>query len=349
MKALGANIDECGSEALADMWRSEGFDTDNDGCTQPRSCDDTFGETKQVLDAASLVMPGPKVLKAGPCNSFLPDTEVQMADGTTRPIQDLEPGDQILATNPDSGETGPRTILATITTEDDKDFADVTVKTDTGDASIVATANHPFWIASEWRWINAGDLKPGQWLRTSTGTWVQAGAVRVHHQAQRTHNLTVDTDHTYYVGVGSENVLVHNSGPCDGTGIAAAERAADAFDYPGGATGAVHSPSQGWLQSPLSSGSRNINPQVRGNPAPGTIDNFEHHLEAQTAALMRQHGIQEATLYINFRSPSATRQVCSPCNGSLPDMLPQGASLSVVFRNRDGTIFRSQPYIGNSN
>ncbi|MFI1386383.1 polymorphic toxin-type HINT domain-containing protein [Embleya sp. NPDC020886] len=145
-----------------------------------------------------------------PSHSFVPDTEVRMADGSAKPIQDIAPGDTVLATDPESGESKTRTVLAAITTEDDKDFVDVTVKTDQGDASIIATTNHPFWSPQTEQWINAGDLKPGQWLQTSTGTWVQVGATRQFREQHRTHDLTVDTDHTYYVLAGAMPVLVHN-------------------------------------------------------------------------------------------------------------------------------------------
>ncbi|WP_160161779.1 polymorphic toxin-type HINT domain-containing protein [Embleya hyalina] len=96
------------------------------------------------------------------------------------------------------------------TTEDDKEFADLTVKTDNGDASVIATTNHPFWAPDLRQWVNAGDLKPGQWLRAASGAWVQLSAVRIYGQQQRTHDLTVDDDHTYYVRASVTPVLVHN-------------------------------------------------------------------------------------------------------------------------------------------
>ncbi|GGL86341.1 hypothetical protein GCM10012279_00020 [Micromonospora yangpuensis] len=45
----------------------------------------------------------------GPCqdpsNSFTPGTHVLMADGTTKPIEDVHTGDQVIATDPDTGHT----------------------------------------------------------------------------------------------------------------------------------------------------------------------------------------------------------------------------------------------------
>jgi hypothetical protein len=81
-------------------------------------------------------------------------------------------------------------------------------------ASVTATDGHPFWVDDEKRWIDAGDLEPGMWLRTSAGTLVQITAVKAWTAEKRVHNLTVDDIHTYYVQVAGTELLVHNTGPC---------------------------------------------------------------------------------------------------------------------------------------
>lgn len=50
------------------------------------------------------------------------------------------------------------------------------------------------------------------------------------------------------------------------------------------------------------------------------------HVEAHAAAVMRQQGLQEATLYIN-RVPCPGK---TGCEAMLPRMLPEGARLRVV-------------------
>ncbi|HVL19228.1 MAG TPA: hypothetical protein VM387_14585, partial [Gemmatimonadales bacterium] len=60
-------------------------------------------------------------------------------------------------------------------------------------------------------------------------------------------------------------------------------------------------------------------------------------------------GMQNATLYVHFRDVGTARQVCGACDGTLEDMLPAGTSLTVVFKDAAGGIFRSTPYIGNAN
>ncbi|WP_242608587.1 polymorphic toxin-type HINT domain-containing protein [Actinomadura formosensis] len=77
---------------------------------------------------------------------------------------------------------------------------------------LIATDNHPFWVAGDINaWGEAADLKPGMWLRTSAGTYVQVTATQhrsTHHR--RVHNLTIADTHTYYVVAGARPVLVHN-------------------------------------------------------------------------------------------------------------------------------------------
>ncbi|MCX4698497.1 RHS repeat-associated core domain-containing protein [Streptomyces sp. NBC_01373] len=143
-------------------------------------------------------------------HSFLPGTKVLLADGTTKDIEDVKTGDVVLVTDPETGRTVERKAVRTITTEDDKDFTVLTVATRTGPSTITATDTHPFWVPDLRKWVDAGDLEPGQHLRTSAGTYVQISAVAHYTKRQRTHDLTIDEIHTYYVLVGDSPVLVHN-------------------------------------------------------------------------------------------------------------------------------------------
>ncbi|MFB7273869.1 polymorphic toxin-type HINT domain-containing protein [Streptomyces sp. NPDC056244] len=151
-------------------------------------------------------------------NSFTPDTPVLMADGTTKPIEDVEVGDRVLATDAETGISETKTVTATITGEGTKRLVEVTIDTDgdsgTATATVTATAGHPFWVPQLNEWITADRLEPGAWLRTTTGTWVQITAVDHRTAARSTvHNLTVEDLHTYYALAGATPVLVHNCGP----------------------------------------------------------------------------------------------------------------------------------------
>ncbi|MGE7390921.1 ricin-type beta-trefoil lectin domain protein [Streptomyces sp. NPDC004126] len=157
--------------------------------------------------------------KGGSCpigNSFAAGTLVVMADGSSKPIDDLKPGDKVLATDPKTGETAAKDVTATILGEGAKNLVEVTVDTDgdTGTATdlITATDKHPFWAVDLAKWVDATDLQPGQWLRTSAGTRVQVQAVKRWTAQATVHNLTVADLHTYYVLAGVTPILVHNCG-----------------------------------------------------------------------------------------------------------------------------------------
>ncbi|MFJ8666971.1 ricin-type beta-trefoil lectin domain protein [Streptomyces sp. NPDC093600] len=151
------------------------------------------------------------------CNSFVPGTKVLMADGSTKPIDKVETGDKVVATDPKTGETRIETVTAEIKGQGLKRLVKVTIDTDgkagTKTAEVTATDGHPFWVPSVGKWLEASDLESGQWLQTSAGTYVQIASVqRWTAQSATVHNLTVSDLHTYYVVSEAVPVLVHNDG-----------------------------------------------------------------------------------------------------------------------------------------
>ena len=142
-------------------------------------------------------------------NSFVPDTLVLMADGTTKPIEDVEIGDYVWATDPETGEAGPRRVVDTIIGGGTKELVDINIVGST----ITATDQHPFWVDDRGRWIDAGDLHAGDVLLLADGSTVTVDGVGERVAVQRVHNLTVDGIHTYHVVVDDSAVLVHNECP----------------------------------------------------------------------------------------------------------------------------------------
>ena len=166
-------------------------------------------------------------------NSFVRGTRVLMADGSQKPIEDIRIGDLVWASDPETAEEGPRTVLATIVGEGVKTLVEITVDTTTqidaatldqadlpdgpsrpgptvlGDA-IIATDGHPFWVPLLGEWVDAVDLVPGMWFLSSEGTLVHVADTRVWAEPERVHNLTVQDLHTYYVLAEATPVLVHN-------------------------------------------------------------------------------------------------------------------------------------------
>ncbi|WP_139216426.1 polymorphic toxin-type HINT domain-containing protein [Streptomyces sp. CC77] len=216
-----------------------------EACTRTKVCeDDLYGE--RMVDLALEIglegRGGPKFRgkSRGKCrDSFVAGTEVLLADGTTKPIEELRTGDKVVATDPETGETAVKAVTATIFTEDDKTYVDVTVSTEDGAQTIVTTDHHPFWSESEKEWLDAGDLKPGMTLRTDEGSTVAVNAVRVYEARQNTYNLTVADLHTYYVLAGETPVLVHNSN-CGGVGRELIDGDAQYHIITGNRTGGGH-------------------------------------------------------------------------------------------------------------
>ncbi|WP_405110604.1 polymorphic toxin-type HINT domain-containing protein [Micromonospora sp. NBC_01405] len=178
--------------------------------------------------------PGPARRQEAGCHSFAPSTRVLLADGSSRPISDLSIGDEVAATEPESGKTEAKRVTQ-LHINQDRDLTDVTVRdTKSGKKTVLKTTqNHPFWDATEQHWVNAGQLKAGHRLLVhdnkrlegdgtgagmgggGPGSQVTVTAVHNFTGNQRMHDLTVADIHTYYVLAGDQLVLVHNCGDGD--------------------------------------------------------------------------------------------------------------------------------------
>ena len=192
-------------------------------------------------------------------NSFDPDTPVLMADGTTKAIKNIQVGDRVLATDPETHTTAPREVAA-LHRNTDTHLTDLTVIGADGQPRLIhTTQDHPFWDETGQAWVDAGDLPTGHQLRpattTTTTTTGPATVVKVTnfdgHAIMR--NLTIADIHTYYVLAGQTPVLVHNC-PDDIRGVGT-PKIGPTSGKPNWNDGSV-SPGEGW--------------EWRGPGAPGT-------------------------------------------------------------------------------
>ncbi|AWW42152.1 polymorphic toxin-type HINT domain-containing protein [Streptomyces cadmiisoli] len=167
----------------------------------------------------------PKSRKGNCTQCFLAGTEVLMADGTTKDIENVRIGDKVLAADPETGEVAPRKVSRLIRTDEDKKFNELSITTEQGIEELTATYEHPFWSPSERRWVEAQQLKPGMTLLTDDARTVVVTANRPFTQHAVTYNLTIDGLHTYYVLAGQTPVLVHNSNGWCGPGLRTASEA----------------------------------------------------------------------------------------------------------------------------
>jgi RHS repeat-associated protein len=153
----------------------------------------------------------------GSCNtnSFDPDTPILMADGTTKPIKDIKIGDNVLATNPETGHTAPKPVTV-LHLNLETNLTDLTITLADGTTAVLhTTTEHPFWNATQQNWTDASQLTPGQLLHTPTGATARVTTVQPFNQPATMHNLTIADLHTYYVLAGNTPVLVHNEGGDD--------------------------------------------------------------------------------------------------------------------------------------
>ncbi|MEU9736469.1 polymorphic toxin-type HINT domain-containing protein [Streptomyces sp. NPDC048002] len=294
------------------------------------------GPTLSSCGSASMDLPYAKALKLVPdsvlkkgkeavdkwlskCNRcFLAGTDVLMANGDTQDIEDVKVGDEVLATDPESGETGARKVTHLIVTEHDKHFNELSIATPDGIEKLTATHEHPFWSPSQQDWIEAAELDSGMTLLTDEGTTVIVTANRAFSRHARTYNLTVDDLHTYYVLAGQTPVLVHNAN-C-GPNLKDLQK-----DYPRRTVGILD---VGTDQLPMISGPGGQSGLLKN--LPGRTKANGEHVETHAAAFLRMNpGIRKAVLYIDY--PTGT---CGTCRSTLPDMLPEGVQLWVISPRR---------------
>jgi hypothetical protein len=163
-----------------------------------------------VLEVLSREM-APKLSKTR-C-SFVPGTKVLMADGTCKPIEELQAGDTVLAADPEIGEKGARAVTAVMMHQDTV----IDLVMEEGSA-VTTTEDHPFWNETDRAWQRADQLDTGGSLLTAAGDNVRVSGLRAGSEhVTAAYNLTVNDLRTYYVAYGDNTVLVHNTCPEDGT------------------------------------------------------------------------------------------------------------------------------------
>jgi hypothetical protein len=134
-----------------------------------------------------------------PGSCFAAGTPVQTQRGL-QPIETIEPGDQVLAQDPTTGELGFGTVLRT-TLRPGGAMVRVTI----GDEDLLATEVHPFWVVGE-GWKIARSLTAEDRLHALGGTTrIDEVSAAGEHDA---YNLVVDRFHTYFVG--RDRSLVHD-------------------------------------------------------------------------------------------------------------------------------------------
>jgi hypothetical protein len=137
--------------------------------------------------------------------SFSGSTSVLMADATKKPIEDVEVGDLVLATDPETGEQAAKRVEHVFVHDDaltDLQLADGTRLTTSDD--------HPYWSADDQRFERADEVSDGEGVLGADGQAVEVSGLKLATTRDGlAYNLSVEGIHTYHVG--DDAILVHNT------------------------------------------------------------------------------------------------------------------------------------------
>jgi hypothetical protein len=139
-------------------------------------------------------------------------------------LNDAEVGSQVYIDLPEMGAEGLAEVLSislcpylqpgegsivtgTFHHESDQPLLEISVEG--ADEPIVGTSNHPFWSEDRQEFVEAGELKPGERLRTANDEIRHITRITRGPPPQAVYNIEVHGEHVYHVG--TAGVLVHNS------------------------------------------------------------------------------------------------------------------------------------------
>ena len=89
-----------------------------------------------------------------------------MADGTTKPISEVEVGDEVLAVDPETGQRGARRVLNLFVHDDT--LVDLGIDGDV----VTTTEDHPFWNHTDQAFQRATPSTPAIWCSPLTVAWL---------------------------------------------------------------------------------------------------------------------------------------------------------------------------------
>ena len=171
--------------------------------------DPSLGEVLSVGISSGVMAGSMKYVsqELGLVQCFVSGTIVSTAS-CTKNIEDIQVGDKVWATNPETGETELKEVTQLFRGQTDE-----WVHVFAGEEEIVCTPGHPFY-SPEKGWISAGELRIGDTLVTLDGLPIVIELIYRERldNPETTYNFEVEGFHTYYVG--NRELLVHNK--CEG-------------------------------------------------------------------------------------------------------------------------------------
>lgn len=141
----------------------------------------------------------------GAAGCFLANTQITMADGSKKPIQEIKVGDKVLSFDEKSKQLVSGAVSIVLThKQDTNEFLII-------NDNVFVTKIHGFY--TDGKWISIGDMKVGDPITKSDLTTEPIRNIK-HVQADSkftTYNFKVNPYHTYIAG----DYVVHNWNPAD--------------------------------------------------------------------------------------------------------------------------------------
>jgi hypothetical protein len=157
---------------------------------------------KRVPDAVNFAS------NVGKVACFVAGTQIAMADGTTKAIEDIEIGDEVLTRDQFADESGPITTNVVVRTFERKSTSTLSLHLDNG-KSVETTAEHPFFVDGL-GFVRAAELRPADNLVEDDNESTQIVAISQSLRTQIVYNFEVANTSTYFIVAGRDNLWVHN-------------------------------------------------------------------------------------------------------------------------------------------
>ncbi|HET6384256.1 MAG TPA: Hint domain-containing protein [Armatimonadota bacterium] len=165
----------------------------------------------EVEEAGTLGEEGMQCLTEGGC--FVAGTIVQTEHGP-EPIEKVKKGEKVWTRNPLTGKTELKPVLEVLkhTATELVTIKLVDAKTGKTAQSLTGTPEHLFFTPGG-KMVAMGDLRGGQQVVSRVGETLDVQAVTSRHveEGVAVYNLTVEDDHTYFIGTADGGEWVHNA------------------------------------------------------------------------------------------------------------------------------------------
>ena len=151
-----------------------------------------------------------KIIATGCC--FVKGTQVWLADGTTKNIEDIVVGDVVISYNELTKEYENRSVIALIENPYTTNIARVNFKDGT---NIEMNEYHPIYTEEGWKSLTNYEglptLTEDDKVLSVNGQFIEIFSIEcwVEEKTITTYNLSIEDNHNYFVG--KTPVLVHNA------------------------------------------------------------------------------------------------------------------------------------------